>query len=104
LRAQEEAEKAAGFEQLQDAEERFGLPRLEVDTVRGFVTFIGPDSGEEDARRRSIRVRFGDDGRLLDAEPHASLGLESEAARAAAEDDLGKLVTFAWHRLNGGGG
>eukprot|EP00933_Yihiella_yeosuensis_P039695 TRINITY_DN3380_c3_g1_i1.p1 TRINITY_DN3380_c3_g1~~TRINITY_DN3380_c3_g1_i1.p1 ORF type:complete len:353 (-),score=93.30 TRINITY_DN3380_c3_g1_i1:265-1323(-) len=98
-----ERRQAEKIEELLQAEAQLGLPRIHFDRSRGVVQLgeaaaPGEMSDETDALR-TVQIEFGDDGKLLRAEPHRSLGLERSAAKAVDDEDLPGLLTLAWTRL-----
>lgn len=103
-RAAAEEEEVRALEGLLDAGRGLGFPYIDVDCEKGRV-LVGGDGDELSLRveehLRTIEARFGEGGRLIHAAPHHSLGLEKLAARAVAEDDLGRLVAGVWHALVG---
>eukprot|EP00930_Biecheleria_cincta_P072564 TRINITY_DN59940_c0_g1_i1.p1 TRINITY_DN59940_c0_g1~~TRINITY_DN59940_c0_g1_i1.p1 ORF type:complete len:323 (-),score=80.31 TRINITY_DN59940_c0_g1_i1:100-1068(-) len=98
------------YEQLSEAEEKLGLPKLEIDHARG-VALLGEPPGKGTNRQedcfaeaeslRRIEFEFDRDGALCKAEAHPALGLQQIASKAVARQDLGFLATLAWARLNG---
>lgn len=94
------------YEQLSQAGEKLGLPKLEIDHARG-VALLGepPGSGEEVCAAeaeslRTIQIEFDKDGAVCKAEAHPSLGLQQTGSKAVARQDFGLLATLAWARLN----
>jgi len=94
------------YEQLSQAGETLGLPKLEIDHARG-VALLGepPGSGhevcaDEAESLRTIQIEFDKDGTLCKAEAHPSLGLQQTGSKAVAGQDFGLLATRVWARLN----
>lgn len=94
---------ADSIRQLQEAEAQLGLPRLEIDHIRKVALLGEPpaawESSIETEELRTLQIDFADDGKLIQAVPHPALGLETAAAKAVINDDLGALLTTAWARL-----
>lgn len=89
--------------QLQEAEAQLGLPRLEIDHIRKVALLGEPpaawESSTETEELRTLHIDFTDDGKLIRADLHPALGLQTAAAKAVANDDLAALLTTAWARL-----
>lgn len=107
---QSEERRIESYEQLLEAEEKLGLPKLVIDHARGVALLgepLGPADqepcGDEAEAIRTIQVEFGQDGSLLKAEPHPALELQQVASKAIARQDFGLLATHAWARLQHAG-
>lgn len=94
------------YEQLCEAEEKLGLPKLEIDHARGVALLgeppgaDGEECGAEAELLRTIQIEFDKDGALCKAEPHPALGLQQAASKAVARQDFGLLTTLTWARLS----
>jgi len=101
-----ELDLSHSYEQLCEAEEKLGLPKLEIDHARGVALLgepPGPDSevcGAEAELLRTIQIEFDREGALCKAEPHPALGLQQAASKAVARQDFGLLATLTWNRLS----
>eukprot|EP00435_Cladocopium_sp_Y103_P025503 s875_g6.t1 len=91
--------------QLQHAEMQLGLPHIDIDHRSG-ICYLGdapagelPQRDGETEALRSIQVEFDEEGTLLHAEPHPSLGLGNCAAQAVAQQDFAILPTMVWNHL-----
>lgn len=92
----------ARVQQLEDLAVKgaeLGLPRIEFDEGAGKVTLEGGNCPRPELR--TVRIQMDSDtGRLLRAEPHPSLGLWAESTGSVEQDDLARLLTLVWDRIN----
>lgn len=96
----QEAKLTESHEYLSEVERRFGHAKVRFDDSSGIVVLGGPGSldGVPEALR-TVRVRYGTDGRLEGLEPHQTLGLHREAAAAIEDDDLSSFLTQCCSQL-----
>lgn len=93
------------LEKLHEAHLQLGFPDITFHEVAqsggaSQCTVVLSGSGvSADEAVRTVMVKFGPDGDLSSATPHASLGLQQEAAAAVKCDDLSALLTMVWHRI-----
>lgn len=101
-----EASETAEVEHLERLEElgnQLGLPKIEFDDARSVVILGWPNADlhavGDDVAIRTVAVKHAENGRLVRAEPHPSLGLWNEATTSVEDDDLGRLLTLVWDRV-----
>lgn len=91
--AEAEEMEVSRLRALVDFEEQLGLPRIEIHDE---VVILGRSEDPS----CSVEVKWDDAGHLLLAQPHPSLHLDHEAAKAVEQDDLGRLLVLVWDRAS----